>query len=189
MKLLILNLTILFCLSHGLLAKVKNPMITMVTSKGNIDIELYQDKAPKTVANFLAYVKKGHYKGTIFHRVIGNFMIQGGGYTIDLKEKKALKMVKNEARFDLGNEEGTVSMARTNDPHSASAQFFINVKNNPSLNFTAPTRNGYGYAVFGKVKKGMTVVNRIKKAATRRNGPHHNLPMENIIIKDVLLKK
>lgn len=169
--------------------KKKNPMVTIKTNKGEIDLELFATKAPKTVENFLSYVKSGHYKGTIFHRVIDNFMIQGGGFTSNLQLKKTQKPIQNEARADLGNDTGTVAMARTNDPHSATAQFFINVKDNSFLNFSAPTQRGYGYAVFGKVKKGMTVVNSIKKVATKKNGPHGNMPVENIIIKDIVVKK
>lgn len=174
---------------HTAEAKNKNPLVTLVTTKGNIELELYQDKMPKTVKNFLGYVKSGHYKGTIFHRVMSSFMIQGGGYTSNLKLKDTKKAIKNEARTDLGNDLGTIAMARTEDPHSATAQFFINVQDNPSLNFSAPTPEHYGYAVFGRVKKGMTVVNSIKKVAVKRNGPHGHMPVENIIIKDAFVNK
>jgi len=155
---------------------------------GKIELELYTDKAPKTVENFMKYARSGHYDGTIFHRVIDNFMIQGGGYTIDLKEKPTRAPIKNEARIDLPNNTGTISMARTSAPHSATSQFFINVRDNSSLNFRSATNSGYGYAVFGRVKKGMSIVNRIKKAATKANGPHRNMPTENIIIKKVTFK-
>ena len=169
-------------------AKPNNPTAIINTNKGSIHLELFKDKAPKTVDNFISYAKSGHYKGTIFHRVISNFMIQGGGYTTNLKEKTTKKPIKNEARADVSNAIGTIAMARTGEPHSATAQFFINVNDNTFLNFKSPTKRGYGYAVFGKVTKGMTVVNRIKKVATKANGPHQNLPIENIIIKDVVIK-
>lgn len=162
--------------------------VIMETSKGTIEIELYPKKAPKTVANFLSYVKDGFYKGTIFHRVIDGFMIQGGGFTADLKKKETKAPIKNEANNGLGNDTGTIAMARTSDPHSATAQFFINVNNNSSLNHSGQTPRGWGYAVFGKVKKGMSVVNQIKKVATGANGPFRDLPTNNIIIKNVRVK-
>jgi cyclophilin family peptidyl-prolyl cis-trans isomerase len=168
--------------------KSKKVTAIMETTKGTITLELFADKAPLTVKNFVSYAKKGYYNGTIFHRVIGNFMIQGGGFDINLVMKATDKPIKNEARADVGNDVGTIAMARTGDPHSATSQFFINVSNNISLNHTSPSQRGYGYAVFGKVIKGMSVVNIIKKSATKRNGPHQNLPMENIIIKGVTIK-
>lgn len=163
--------------------------VVMETNKGTIEIKLNPKKAPKTVENFLSYVKEGFYKGTIFHRVIDNFMIQGGGFTADLKKKETKAPIKNEADNGLSNDNGTIAMARTNDPHSATAQFFINVKDNGFLNHSAPTPRGWGYTVFGKVSKGMSVVNQIKKAATRVNGPFQNLPINNIIIKNITIKK
>ncbi len=138
---------------------------------GTITLELYPDKAPKTVENFLQYVKDGHFKGTIFHRVINGFMIQGGGFTTDLAQKKTRAPVQNEANNGLKNDIGTIAMARTSDPHSATAQFFINHKNNDFLNHSAPTPQGWGYTVFGKVIKGMDVVNKIAAVGNRPHGP------------------
>ena len=163
--------------------------VVMETSKGTIEIELNAKKAPKTVENFLSYVKDGFYNGTIFHRVMDGFMIQGGGFTTGLQKKTTKKAVENEANNGLSNEIGTIAMARTSDPHSATAQFFINVANNTFLNHTSKSARGWGYTVFGKVKKGMAVVNKIKKASTKANGPHQNLPTENIIIKKAFVKK
>ncbi len=161
-----------------------NPMVLMETSMGDILIELFEDKAPKTVANFLAYVDGGdHYPGTIFHRVIGHFMIQGGGMTGMMKEKPTNAPVENEADNGLKNDRGTLAMARTMDPHSASAQFFINVKDNPFLNFSAETPQGWGYAVFGKVVEGQDVVDEIKKVDTGRHGFHDDVPVEPVFIK------
>lgn len=163
--------------------------VVMETSKGTIEIELNAKKAPKTVENFLSYVKEGFYNGTIFHRVIDDFMIQGGGFTVDLQKKPTKAPIKNEANNGLSNDLGTIAMARTGDPHSATAQFFINVKDNGFLNHSAMTDRGWGYTVFGKVKKGMSVVNQIKKTGTRSNGPFQNLPVNNIVIKSVSVKK
>lgn len=165
--------------------KSVNPKVLMKTSAGDITIELFQDKAPKTVANFLKYTKMGFYKNTIFHRVIGNFMIQGGGFDKDMKQKTAPHKVLNEADNGLKNETGTIAMARTSDPHSASSQFFINVQDNASLNHTSKTSSGWGYTVFGRVTKGMSVVNQIKKTATKTSGYYQNVPVQPIIIKDV----
>ena len=161
-----------------------DPQVEMKTSMGTVVIELYPDKAPLTVDNFLKYVNERHYDGTVFHRVIPGFMIQGGGFGPDFSEKPARKPVRNEAANGLRNETGTIAMARTPDPHSATAQFFINVADNESLNFRFPTQEGYGYCVFGKVVKGMDVVNRIVKVQT---GPgqagHQNVPVKPIIIE------
>ncbi len=156
-------------------------MILMKTSKGNIKIELDAGKAPHTVANFLQYVESSHYTGTIFHRVIDNFMIQGGGFTPDIVQKNAPHTVDNEANNGLKNDCGTIAMARTSDPHSAGAQFFINVKDNDFLNFTAPTVQGWGYCVFGKVVEGMDVVDAIKGVPTGRG----DVPSEVIEITEV----
>ena len=148
-------LPFLFCV--GALAAnshAANPQVELKTNLGNITIELYPDKAPKTVDNFLRYVKDGYYKGTIFHRVIPGFMIQGGGFDKSFKQKPTRQPVENEAANGLKNEMGTVAMARTSEPHSATAQFFINVANNSFLNYTSPTARGYGYTVFGKVHQG-----------------------------------
>ena len=157
-------------------------MVKLETSAGEILLELDEEKAPKTVANFLAYVNKGHYDGTIFHRVIDGFMIQGGGMTADMQEKSTDASIENEADNGLKNAAYTVAMARTMDPHSATAQFFINVKKNDFLNHTAKTPQGWGYAVFGKVAKGHGVVNKIKGVATGRKGMHDDVPVEPIVI-------
>lgn len=158
-------------------------MVLLETSMGNIKVELYPDKAPITVKNFLAYVKEGHYDGLVFHRVIRGFMIQGGGFTPDMKEKRpAHPPIKNEAGNGLKNERGTIAMARTGVVDSATAQFFINVANNSFLNFTAPTPQGYGYAVFGKVVEGMDVVDKIKKVKTGNRAGHQDVPLEDVII-------
>lgn len=149
---------------------------------GDIVIELYEDKAPKTVANFLNYVKEGHYDGTIFHRVINGFMIQGGGLTSDMKEKSHGEPIENEADNGLKNEAYTVAMARTMIPHSATAQFFINVKSNTFLDHTAKTDQGWGYAVFGKVVKGHGIVNKIKAVPTGKSGMHDDVPKEPVTI-------
>jgi cyclophilin family peptidyl-prolyl cis-trans isomerase len=179
----------LFAQLSVLSAGPSKPIVVMETSSGVMEIELYPKKAPKTVENFLSYVNSKFYNGTIFHRVIDGFMIQGGGYTDQLKKKGTRSGIENEASNGLSNDVGAIAMARTGDPHSATAQFFINVNNNSSLNHTAPTPQGYGYTVFGRVKKGMTVVNKIKKVTTKRNGPFQNLPMENIVITKAYLKK
>jgi len=171
------------------LAAMANTSVIMKTNKGDIELELFDKAAPASVKNFLGYVKSGFYKGTIFHRVIDNFMIQGGGFTSNLKKKTTKAPIKNEADNGIANDVGTIAMARTSDVHSATAQFFINVQNNTFLNHKSKDPAGYGYAVFGKVKKGMSVVNQIKKARTTRNGPFANLPMSNVIINDIVLKK
>jgi cyclophilin family peptidyl-prolyl cis-trans isomerase len=157
-----------------------HPHVTFDTSMGKIVLELYPDKAPKTVANFLAYVKAHHYDGTIFHRVIPNFMVQGGGFTADMQEKPTKATVKNESNNGLSNERGTISMARTSDPDSASAQFFISVKDNKSsLDYRGP---GTGYAVFGKVIEGMDVVDKIVSVPTTTKGPYGDVPITPIKI-------
>lgn len=158
------------------------PRVVIETNHGNIILELYPDKAPQSVENFLGYVDEGYYSGTIFHRVIDGFMIQGGGMTADMQEKPTGSPIENEADNELKNEAYTVAMARTMDPHSATAQFFINVKNNEFLNHTAKTPQGWGYAVFGKVAKGHKVVNQIKGVSTGRNGMHDDVPAEPIEI-------
>ena len=158
------------------------PRVTLETSAGNIVLELNADKAPKTVANFLAYVKSGHYDGTIFHRVIDGFMIQGGGFEPGMTQKPTREAIENEAGNGLKNEAYTIAMARTPNPNSATAQFFINVANNSFLNFTAPTPQGYGYAVFGKVVEGMDVVDKIKKVKTGNRAGHQDVPTEDVVI-------
>ena len=157
-------------------------MIKLETSAGDILIELDEDRAPKTAANFKRYVSEGHYDGTIFHRVIDGFMIQGGGMTEDMKEKTTHAPIENEADNGLANDAYTVAMARTMDPHSATAQFFINVKKNDFLNHSAKTAQGWGYAVFGKVTQGHKVVNQIKGVATGRKGMHDDVPLETVVI-------
>jgi peptidyl-prolyl cis-trans isomerase A (cyclophilin A)/peptidyl-prolyl cis-trans isomerase B (cyclophilin B) len=178
------TLALLVCCQVGAADGAANPLVEMRTSMGTVVIELYPDKAPLTVENFLQYVKDRHYDGTVFHRVIPGFMIQGGGFGPDFSEKPARKPVRNEAANGLRNETGTIVMARTPDPHSAAAQFFINVANNESLNFRFPTTEGYGYCVFGKVVKGMDLVNRIVKVETAP-GPagHQNVPVKPVIIE------
>jgi peptidyl-prolyl cis-trans isomerase B (cyclophilin B) len=158
-------------------------MIKLNTNFGTITLELYADKAPITVENFTNYVKDGFYDGTIFHRVINGFMIQGGGMEPGMKEKATNAPIKNEADNGLSNEAGTVAMARTMDPHSASAQFFINVSNNTFLDHRSPTPDGWGYAVFGKVVDGMDVVERIKGVETGNAGFHQDVPVEDVIIE------
>lgn len=176
----------LFCQN---LVFAANPQVVMETSHGSIEIELFQDKAPKTVANFLKYVDDKFYDGTIFHRVINNFMIQGGGFDAKMNEKKTREPITNEANNGLKNDTATLAMARTNDPHSATAQFFINVVDNGFLNHTAQTPAGWGYAVFGKVTNGMHVVNRIKMVKTGNLNGYSDVPMDTVTIKSVRRKK
>ncbi len=158
-------------------------MIKLTTSKGDILIELDEEKAPLSCANFRQYVEDGHYDGTIFHRVINNFMIQGGGFTEDMMQKSTRGPIENEARNGLKNDIGTIAMARTMDPHSATAQFFINVGNNSFLDY--PGQDGWGYAVFGKVTEGMDVVNAIKGVETTHRAGHSDVPAEPIVIEKV----
>ena len=156
--------------------------VTLETSKGNVVLDLDAAKAPKTVENFLEYVRSGHYDGTIFHRVIPGFMAQGGGFKPDMSQKPTRAPIQNEADNGLGNDRGTIAMARTGDPHSASAQFFINVADNRGLNHTGKNPQGWGYAVFGKVVEGMDVVDQIVKAPRGRSGFHDDVPKEPIVI-------
>ena len=164
-------------------ATLAAPSVEMQTSAGKLVIELNAEKAPGTVSNFLKYAKEGHYNGTIFHRVIDGFMIQGGGFTADMNEKKAGAPIQNEAKNGLKNQRGTIAMARTSDPHSATAQFFINVADNDFLNFKAPNGNGWGYCVFGKVVEGTDVVDKIKGVKTGNAGFHQDVPKEDVIIE------
>ncbi len=159
-----------------------NPKVILETTKGSITIELYPEKAPDTVKNFLSYVDAGFYNGTIFHRVIPKFMIQGGGFTSDMQQKPTRPPIKIESDNGLKNERGTIAMARTQDPNSATAQFFINSVDNTFLNFTAKTAQGWGYAVFGKVVQGMEVVDEISKVKTETKGMHRDVPAEPIVI-------
>jgi cyclophilin family peptidyl-prolyl cis-trans isomerase len=166
-------------------APAANPRVALETSKGRIVIELYADKAPKSVKNFLDYVKAGHFNGTIFHRVIPGFMIQGGGFTPDMTEKPTRAPIPNEADNQALNQRGTVAMARTNDPNSATAQFFINLANNGFLNHTGNTPQGWGYAVFGNVVEGMDVVDAITQVQTTTKGQYENVPVQPIVIQKV----
>jgi peptidyl-prolyl cis-trans isomerase B (cyclophilin B) len=178
-------------------AEEKKPVVVIETSMGTIEAELYPDKAPETVKNFLMYTNDKFYDGTIFHRVMGTFMIQGGGFTPDMKEKETKAPIKNEADNGLKNTNGTLAMARLQDPNSASAQFFINVADNDFLNHSGKTMRGWGYAVFGKVIKGMDVVNKIKDVQTKtvditvqgQTFPAENVPTETVTIKSIREKK
>jgi cyclophilin family peptidyl-prolyl cis-trans isomerase len=180
LRIVLLSLAALLAAPAALAA---DPRVELKTTQGSIVLELNAEKAPQTVANFLQYVKDGHYDGTQVHRVIDGFMIQGGGFDRTFREKATRAPIKNEADNGLNNDYGTVAMARRPDPHSASAQFFINVKNNDFLNYKQPSPQGWGYAVFGKVVKGMDVVDRIAKVKTGNVGPHQNVPAEPIIIE------
>jgi len=176
----------LFVISAGLLlsiAALASPSVEMQTSMGTIIIELDSDKAPKTVQNFLQYAKDGFYNDTIFHRVIDGFMIQGGGFTKGFDQKKTRAPIPNEAKNGLKNQRGTIAMARTGDPHSATAQFFINHKDNAALDY--PSSDGWGYAVFGKVTQGMDVVDKIAKLPTNSRGMFQDVPVESVFIKSV----
>lgn len=186
------GLLLAFCLGGlGLTSTVawaqSNPKVRMNTSMGDIVLELYPDKAPKTVENFLQYVGDKHYDGTVFHRVMDGFMIQGGGFTADMQQKPTRPPVPLEATNGLKNDRGTIAMARTGNPNSATAQFFINVVNNAMLN--APNPDGYGYTVFGKVIQGMDTVDKIKGVATGNKGMHQNVPLNNVTILKATLEK
>lgn len=162
---------------------MSNPKVELhIRGHGVVTLELDEQKAPKTVANFVSYVNKGHYDGTVFHRVIDGFMVQGGGFEPGMKQKPTDATIQNEANNGLRNDKYTVAMARTSDPHSASAQFFINVSNNDFLNHTAPSAQGWGYAVFGKVVSGQDVVDRIKAVPTGRRGFHDDVPKDDVVI-------
>jgi len=167
----------------------ENPVVVIETSMGSITAELFADKAPKSTANFLAYMKSGFYTGTVFHRVIPGFMIQGGGMTKDLKRKPTLPPIVNEATNGLSNARGTLAMARTAEVNSATAQFFINVKDNAALNHRGTDPQGFGYAVFGKVLDGMEVVDKIERTPTGTVGSYNNVPLAPVVIKAVSLKK
>ena len=169
---------------------MSNPKVELhIAGYGVITLELDQEKAPKSVENFVNYVKKGHYDRTIFHRVIPGFMVQGGGFEPGMKQKESTLVapIQNEAQNGLKNANYTVAMARTNAPHSATAQFFINIKDNDFLNFTAPTASGWGYAVFGKVVAGTEVVDKIKAVKTGRKGFHDDVPVEDVVIEKAVL--
>ncbi len=162
-------------------------MVELQTNHGNIKISLFEEKAPNTVKNFLAYVEDGFYDGTVFHRVISNFMIQGGGFTADMVQKETKPPVENEADNDLSNKVGSIAMARTNDPHSATAQFFINVAENSFLDFKSATAQGYGYCVFAEVVEGMDVVEKIKMVSTGNHGFHQDVPNEAVVIEKAIV--
>lgn len=159
-------------------------MIRFKTSHGDITLELFEDKAPETCANFKQYVEDGFYNGTIFHRVIKGFMIQGGGFDADMQQKATKANIKNEADNGISNDIGTIAMARTPDPHSASSQFFINVANNKFLDFKAPTNDGWGYCVFGKVVEGMETVQSIENVSTGSRAGHQDVPEDSVLIEN-----
>jgi peptidyl-prolyl cis-trans isomerase B (cyclophilin B) len=161
-------------------------MVTLKTNMGDIKLELFEEEAPKTVANFLRYVDEKHYDNTLFHRVIDGFMVQGGGFDTDFEQKPTNECVENEAANQISNSTGTVAMARTNEPHSATSQFFINLVDNDFLDFKAPTAQGYGYCVFGRVVEGMDIVNKIAKVSTGMRGFHRDVPTEDVIIEEVV---
>jgi len=170
-------------------AAEKLPAVAVIrTAAGEIEIDLFGDRAPATVRNFADYARRGHFDGTIFHRVMDGFMIQGGGFTPDMREKPTRAPIPNEATNRLGNLRGTVAMARTPDPHSASSQFFINVVDNPMLDHRAPTFDGFGYCVFGRVSRGMDVVDRIKTVPTTSVGGHENVPVQPVLIEKVEIR-
>ena len=160
-------------------------MITLHTNYGDIELELDFEKAPKSAANFKQYAEDGFYDGTIFHRIINNFMIQGGGFNEDMSQKETRDTLENEADNGLKNDTGTIAMARTADPHSATAQFFVNVADNDFLNHSSKTSQGWGYAVFGKVSKGMDVIEKLKTVKTGSAGPHQDVPVEAVLIERV----
>ncbi len=164
------------------MAEQTNPRVLLSTSKGDIMLELDPVRAPATTSNFLAYVESGFFDGTVFHRVIPRFMIQGGGFTADMAQKPTECSVSNEAANGLKNDRGTIAMARTSNPHSATSQFFISLVDNDFLNHTSPTPNGWGYAVFGKVVEGMDVVDAIAQVRTGNHGPHSDVPVEPVVI-------
>jgi cyclophilin family peptidyl-prolyl cis-trans isomerase len=177
------------CVSAAAAQEGKNPVVLVSTSLGDFKIELYKDKAPASVDNFLAYVNDKFYDGTIFHRVIGGFMIQGGGFSADMTQKKTKAPIKNEAGNGLKNEVDTVAMARTNVVDSATAQFFINVKDNDFLNHRDETQQGFGYAVFGKVVEGLDVVRKIENVKTSTSKGFADVPSEAVVIKSVTVVK
>jgi peptidyl-prolyl cis-trans isomerase A (cyclophilin A) len=178
-------LALLSALLFALPALAANPQVELKTNQGIIVVELAADKAPKSVGNFLQYAQDGFYNGTVFHRVIDGFMIQGGGFTADMKQKPTRAPIENEAKNGLKNVAGSLAMARTRDPHSASAQFFINLKDNAFLDH--PGQDGWGYAVFGRVVRGMDVVQKIAGVATRNAGMHQNVPATPIVIESAKL--
>jgi cyclophilin family peptidyl-prolyl cis-trans isomerase len=176
-------------IAAGPLAAAGNPTAVIHTSKGDIELELFAEQAPRTVENFIGYASSGFYDGTLFHRVISHFMIQGGGFTPDMEKKPTGEPIPNEADNGLSNKRGTIAMARTNDPHSATAQFFINVQDNMNLDHTGQGSSAtWGYAVFGRVTSGMEVVDDIRFVQTDRVGPYSDVPVEPVVIERVEIK-
>ena len=181
--------TIIFLNSGANAEMTTNTKIIIKTTSGDIKIELYDDKAPITSENFKKYIESGYFTDTIFHRVIKNFMIQGGGFTAEMSEKDSMPPIKNEANNGISNERGTIAMARTPDPHSASSQFFINLKDNNFLDFTAETSQGWGYCAFGKVFEGMDILDKIALVDTGNYGAHQDVPKEPITIHEIIIEK
>jgi len=181
-----LCLALVMVMPVGSAAQGENPVVVIETSMGDITVELFPDRAPKSVENFLAYVNQGFYDGTIFHRVISNFMIQGGGFTADMQKKDDTRApIENEADNGLKNGRGTLAMARTPEIHSATGQFFINVKDNAFLDYKGPSAADFGYAVFGQVTEGLDVVDKIKSVKTGGAGPYQDVPVEAVVIKTI----
>jgi cyclophilin family peptidyl-prolyl cis-trans isomerase len=187
-KIVVICFVVLGVMATGT-ARAANPVVVMETSMGNIKIELFEDKAPITVKNFLKYVEDKHYDGTIFHRVISDFMIQGGGFEPGMKEKKTREAIKNESNNGLSNLRGTIAMARTREANSATSQFYINVKDNKGLDKDAPKGDGVGYCVFGRVIEGMDIVDKIKAVDTATVKGHDDVPTKDVIIKSVKVVK
>ena len=184
-----LVLTTIIFINNGVNAEMAtNTIINVKTSLGDIKLELFNDKAPITAENFMKYIESDYFANSIFHRVIKDFMVQGGGFTMEMEEKETMSPIKNEANNMVSNERGTIAMARTNDPHSASAQFFINLKDNVFLDFKSETTQGWGYCVFGKVIEGMEVIDKIAIVDTGSYGPHQDVPKDPIIIKEIIIE-
>tara|TARA_B110000037_G_scaffold152237_1_gene171701 strand:+ start:359 stop:937 length:579 start_codon:yes stop_codon:yes gene_type:complete len=181
--------TIIFLNSGANAEMTTNTKIIIKTTSGDIKIELYDDKAPITSENFKKYIESGYFTGTIFHRVIKGFMIQGGGFTAEMSEKDSMPPIQNEANNGVSNARGTIAMARTPDPHSASSQFFINLKDNNFLDFTAETSQGWGYCAFGKVFEGMDILDKIALVDTGSYGAHQDVPKEPITINEIIIEK
>ena len=184
-----LALMAIIFINNGVNAEMTtNTIITIKTTSGDIKLELFDDKAPATSENFKKYIKSGFFTNTIFHRVIKDFMIQGGGFTQDMKDKETFKPIQNEANNMISNARGTIAMARTNDPHSASSQFFINLKDNTFLDFKSETIQGWGYCVFGKVIEGIETIDKIALVDTGSYGPHQDVPKDPMIINEVIIE-
>ena len=184
-----LVLTTIIFINNGVNAEMAtNTIINVKTSLGDIKLELFNDKAPITAENFKKYIESGYFANSIFHRVIKDFMVQGGGFTMEMEEKETMSPIKNEANNMVSNERGTIAMARTNDPHSASAQFFINLKDNVFLDFKSETPQGWGYCVFGKVIEGIEVIDKIAMVDTGSYGPHQDVPKDPVIIKEIIIE-